>query len=287
MGFYYGNPNNRDREVIPGSDADDMFYPLGGWDVVQGKGGVDTVYVEGLRANFRVLTEEGVTYIDALTGASAGVERAQLFEVERIEFIDGTIDLTLPQGFVGRDGNDVFVGNAGFDTATYAGPRSQFKIERVGDFHLVTDTRGAGGVDRVQNVERLVFADGKVALDWDGPARDAARLVGTLLGPQSVQGSAQAEQVVGAVLKLLDQGQSLAQVASSAMSILEWDTPTLLAQIYLNALGRAASAEELASLGQQLQGIPTSDVAVMACDLGLIDARIGLVGLASTGLNYL
>jgi hypothetical protein len=71
------------------------------------------------------------------------------------------------------------------------------------------------------------------------------------------------------------------------MSILEWDTPTLLAQIYLNALGRAASAEELASLGQQLQGIPTSDVAVMACDLGLIDARIGLVGLASTGLNYL
>lgn len=287
MGIFYGKPQNREREVIQGSDADDMFYPLGGWDVVQGKGGLDTVYVEGRRANFRVLTEEGVTYIDALTGASAGVERAQLYDVERIDFIDGTVDLTLPQGFVGRDGNDVFVGNAGFDVVTYAGSRNQFKIERVGDFHFVTDTRGAGGTDRVQNVERLVFADGKVALDLDGAGRDAARLVGTLLGPQSVQGSPQAEQIVGAVLNLFDQGQSLSQVAGAAVSILGWDTPTLVSQLYLNALGRPASADELASLTQQLQGMPTPDVAVMACDLGLIDARIGLAGLASTGLNYL
>lgn len=100
MANIYGTPNNRSREVIPGSEEDDFFYPLGGWDIVQGMGGLDTVFIHGLAANFQVMAEEGVAYVDALSGASAGVERALLYDVERIEFLDrgGPTRLNTPLG---------------------------------------------------------------------------------------------------------------------------------------------------------------------------------------------
>jgi hypothetical protein len=287
MATFYGNPNNRAREVLVGGSADDLFYPLGGWDVVQGGAGIDTVFVYAQSSAFRVLTEEGVTYIDALSGASAGSERAQLFEVERIEFLDRVVDLTLPQAFVGRDGGDIFVGNAGLDTATYPGPRSQYRIERLGDQYLVTDIGGAGGIDRLQNVERLLFDDAKLALDLGGAAGSAARLVGTLLGPAYVAGPTASPALMGQVLALFDQGQSLSQVAQLAVSALGWDVDTLLAQVLHNVWARPATPAELSAVSAAVQGMPAADVATLACDLGLIDARIGLVGLGATGLPYL
>jgi Ca2+-binding RTX toxin-like protein len=287
MATFYGLPDNRDREVITGSDGDDLIYPLGGWDVVQGRGGIDSVFVYGEAAGFTVTTEEGITYIDALSGASAGAERAQLYDVERIVFLDEVVDLTLPRSFVGHDGGDIFVGGAGRDTATWAAPRGQFRIERVGDQHFVTDRVGAGGIDRLQGVERLVFSDGKVALDLGGAARDAARLVGTLLGPAFVSGSAAAQTLVGQVLALFDQGQTLAQVAQLAVGALGWNTETVVGQVLLNVWGRPATSAELVSVSAAVQGMPAAEVATLACNLGLIDARIHLVGLADAGLPYL
>lgn len=287
MPTYYGLPQNRTREVITGSETDDVFYPLGGWDIVQGKGGIDTVYVEGLSANFRLRTEEGVTYVDALSGASAGVESAQLYDIERVVFTDRAVDLTAPQSFVARDGNDNFVGNAGLDTVTYLAPRNQFRVERVGDYHFITDRVGAGGVDRLQKIERITFSDGKLALDLTGDARDTARLIGNLLGPQSVQGSADAERLVGLVLNLFDQGQSLLQVSEFAVKALGWNTETVIRQVFINALGREVTPSELGALLNDFASVSTAQVAELACNLGLIDARIGLTGLADTGLPYL
>jgi len=284
---FYGTPNNRAREVLVGTSADELFYPLGGWDVVQGGGGIDTVFVYGQSAAFRVLTEQGITYVDALSGASAGSERAQLFEVERISFLDREIDLTAPQHFVGRDGGDIFVGNVGLDTATYAGKRGQFRIERVGDQHFVTDLLGSGGIDRLQSVERVRFDDTGVALDLGAAARDTARLVGTLLGPAVVSGPAASPALVGLVLGLFDQGRTLGQVAELAVTALGWNTDTLVAQILLNVWARPATAVELAAVSAAVQGLPAAEVATLACNLGLIDARINLVGLADSGLPYL
>ena len=48
MPTYFGTPNNRSMELITGSQGDDAFYPLGGWDIVQAQGGFDTVFVHGL-----------------------------------------------------------------------------------------------------------------------------------------------------------------------------------------------------------------------------------------------
>jgi len=287
MPTYYGTPNNRTLEVLVGSAGDDQFYPLGGWDVVQGGAGIDAVFVYGVTADFELFTEQGVTYIDALSGASAGAERAQLYDVERVVFLDGETDLALPRHFVGRDGGDIFVGNAGLDSAAYAGLRDHYRIEKVGDRHFVRDLVGAGGTDQLQSVERIVFDDVKVAIDLGGAARDAARLIGTLLGPALVSGPAASPALVGLVLGLFDQGQTMAQVAGLAVGALAWDKETLIGQILLNVWARPASAVEMDAVSTILQDVSAADVAALACDLGLIDARINLVGLADAGLPFL
>ncbi|MFM8609765.1 MAG: hypothetical protein ACKOCJ_04775 [Burkholderiaceae bacterium] len=287
MGIYYGVPNNRTREVITASDGNDDIYPLGGWDIVQGKGGIDTVFVQGQAAQYRVLTEEGITYINALSGASAGSESTQLYDVEYIRFDDQTIDLTLPKRFEGTDSSQLLIGNAGTDTVVYQGPQERYRVERSGEYYFVTDLQGAGGVDRLRNIERVEFNNGKLALDLTGDARDAARLVGTLLGPEAAVGPLANKAIVGAVIGLFDRGDSLAQVAQLALGALGWNTETLIRQVFVNALGRSATAEELTSLLGALQGTPVAEVARLACDLGLVDAQIGLTGLADTGLSYI
>lgn len=286
MATFYGAPDNRTREVITASEGDDSIYPLGGWDVIQGKGGIDTVFVYGKAADFRLITEEGVTYINALSGASAGSASTQLYDVERVVFDDKTIDLAVAQRFEARDGNDNFVGNAGTDTVVYAAPIERYRIERSGDYQLITDLQGAGGVDRLRNIERLEFSNGKVALDLGGDARDAARLIGTLLGPQLVKGPQADKALLGTVIGFFDQGQSLLDVAQIAMNVLGWNKETLIAQVFLNGLGRPALPEETAALLASFQATPIAEMAALACNLGLVDTRIDLAGLASTGLVY-
>ena len=61
----------------------------------------------------------------------------------------------------------------------------------------------------------------------------------------------------------------------------------LVAQILLNVWARPATAVELASVSAAVQGLPAAEVATLACNLGLIDTRINLVGLADSGLPYL
>jgi hypothetical protein len=224
--------------------------------------------------------------VDALSGASAGSERAQLFDVERIEFLDEVIDLTLPQHFVARDGTDIFVGNAGIDTVSYPGSRERYRVELVGDRHFVSDLVGAGGVDRLRNVERLVFDDGRLALDLGASARDTARLVGILLGPPLVSGPGAAPALVGQVLGLFDQGYSLSQLAQLAVGALGWNRDELLAQVLHNIWARPATSQELAAVSTAVQSLQPAEIVTLACDLGLIDARIDLVGLAESGLVY-
>ena len=89
------NPNpilgklyNQTREVLVGTADDDTFYPGGGWDVVEGGLGIDTVVVIGRSSQFKLVIENGAAYIDALSGASAMTERTELTNVELVQFLD-------------------------------------------------------------------------------------------------------------------------------------------------------------------------------------------------------
>ena len=82
----------------------------------------------------------------------------------------------------GTGGSDVFVagagshaidGGSGIDSVLYRGAKNAFALDLGADGFHVT---GNGGADTLRNVERLVFDDGKVALDIDDTAGQAYRL---------------------------------------------------------------------------------------------------------------
>lgn len=69
----------------------------------------------------------------------------------------------------GAAGNDTLDGGQGFDTARFSGKRGDYTLQALGNGVQVS---GADGVDRMQNIERLVFSDGVLDL--------ASNLQGTL-----------------------------------------------------------------------------------------------------------
>jgi VCBS repeat-containing protein len=65
----------------------------------------------------------------------------------------------------GDAGNDDIDGGAGIDTAVFSGNQAQYQITTAGSVTEVKDLRGRGsntpdGIDKLVDVERLVFADG-------------------------------------------------------------------------------------------------------------------------------
>ena len=187
----------------------------------------------------------------------------------------------------GRGGNDVLEGGAGRDTALYAGRMAGFQIDRAAGGYRVTDRSGAEGSDLVRGVERLAFADRHVALDLDGNAGLAAKILGAVIGAGAVQNASH----VGRVLGLLDGGQSASQVADyiidAALGV-PHTHQSFVSLLYANVTGAAPGSADLAYYTQMLDSgmASQSSLALLAAEGGANAARIDLVGLAAHGLEY-
>lgn len=108
----------------------------------------------------------------------------------------------------GAGGNDVLDGGAGLDMASYAGARAAFGVTRNGDGWSVTHN-GELGTDTLTGVERLLFADGALALDVDGIAAKAYRLYAAAFDrTPDLPG-------LGYWLAQMDKGMSLLDVANA------------------------------------------------------------------------
>ena len=71
------------------------------------------------------------------------------------------------------------------------------------------------------------------------------------------------------------------------MDLLAWDARTLIEHLYAHALGRPGTEVEIVAVQDAVAGMSVAEIATLACELGLVDTRIDLVGLAGTGLHYL
>ena len=151
--------------------------------------------------------------IAATFGASAMTERAELKNIEQIQYLDKTVSLVVNDTFKGQPGIDFFDGGLGQDTLVYSGPIERYNIQKSGNRYVVSEPTGSDDTDYLSNIERLQFSNGKLALDLDGNAGDAARLIGTLLGPSYVKDKALAGLVIG----LLDQNYSSEAIASMGL----------------------------------------------------------------------
>ena len=288
-----GKLHNQTKEVLVGTADDDTIYPGGGWDVVDGGDGFDTVIIVGSSTQFKIVFDNGVTYIDALSGASASTERAQLTNVEQVEFVTDRkkVSLVVNDSFKGQPGIDYFDGGLGLDTVVYSGPQERYTINKTGNRYVVSESTGSDDTDYLSNIERLQFSNGKVALDVEtGNAGEAAKLIGALLGPTYVKDKA----LAGIVINLLDQKYSSDTIANLGLA-----TPMFLSmagsssntdfvkQVFTNVVGRAPTPSESSTYVNMLDaGTSQSALALMAAQTDLNAARINLVGLIQHGLEF-
>lgn len=187
----------------------------------------------------------------------------------------------------GQGGNDILVGGTGIDTAIYQGSKASFRIERIADGYRVTDRSGTEGTDLISGVERLAFADRHVALDLDGNAGLAAKILGAIVGTAAIQNASH----LGRVLGQLDSGHSASQVADYVIDAalgVPHTHESFVALLYANVTGVAPDSTDLAYYTRLLDtGMASqSSLALLAAEGGANLARIDLTGLANQGLEY-
>ena len=286
-----GKLHNQTREVLVGTPDDDTIYPGGGWDVVDGGGGFDTVVIIGRSSQFKLVFDSGVTYIDALSGASAMTERAQLNNVEQVQFLDKTVSLVVNDTIKGQPGTDFFDGGLGIDTVVYNGPQERYSITKSGNRYVVSEPTGSDDTDYLSNIERLQFSNGKVALDLGGNAGQAARLIGALLGPSFIKDKA----LAGVVIGFIDQDYSIENIANLGLNTsfylaLAGSTKNedFVNHVFRNVVGRPPEANEQKTYVDMLYaGTSQAALAVMAAGTEFTASQIGLTGLTSHGWDFI
>lgn len=149
----------------------------------------------------------------------------------------------------GGAGNDTLNGQDGLDTAVYTGARANYTVTRTANGFTVTDKTGAEGTDTLSGVERLVFADGGVALDVDasGMSAQAYRLYKAAFARTPDNGG------VGYWMSAMDKGMKLVDVAQLFLTQDEYkkaygavtNNRELVTKYYENILGRAPEKDGL------------------------------------------
>jgi Ca2+-binding RTX toxin-like protein len=219
-------------------------------------------------------------------------ERAQLINVELVQFLDKTVSLVVNDTFQGQPGTDFIDGGLGTDTVIYSGPIERYTVNKSGNRYIVSEPTGSDDTDYLTNIERLQFKESKLALDiTNSPVAGGAKLIGALLGPTFVKDKA----LAGIVIGLMDQNYSAEDVATLGLA-----TPLYLGmagssnnvdfvkQVFSNVVGRPPLANELnIYVGMLENGTATQvSLAVMAANTDLNAARIDLVGLIQHGWEF-
>lgn len=288
----FGTPGNNTLEVVQGTPGDDMLYPMGGWDLVEGYGGTDTVWVQGPAAEFKIVMEADLVYVDTVSGASAYANRVQLKDVERVQFTDRQVDLVAMapnQVLMDEPGAQDFKGGLGLDTVVFGGPRQDYALLTSGIKRFVTPADPILGRDSLQGIERLRFDDQSLALDVDqGQAGLVAKTLGVVFGPAAVLDRA----IVGIGLHVAtafkDQPEGLMRLALEARLGPAPTAANVVDLLYFNLTGLStppALRQDFVSMIDAGQ-VTHEGLALLAADLPLNEANIGWMGLVNNGLPY-
>lgn len=215
----------------------------------------------------------------------------------------------------GYGGNDTFTGNStsggnadlfnggeGIDTAVFRGNADDYTISAQyttmssdgvsiysGPVTAVQDTTSnRDGLKDLANVERLQFSDECIAIDLDGNAGIVAKILGAVFGASSVHN----KEYVGIGLNLIDSGmsyESLMQLAIDARLGAGASNGAVVDLLYANVVGQMPSTADHNYYTSLLDNhnFSVGSLGVMAADTALNQNNINLVGLHTTGLEYL
>jgi hypothetical protein len=229
----FGTLGNTTLEFVHGTMGDDQIFPMGGWDIVEGFAGKDTVWIQGPESEFKIVMEDGLVWVDTVSGASYA-NRVQLKDVELLRFTDKLVDLVALSPQVVLHDLPIlqnFKGGLGKDTVIFDLPSDDFNIHASGSRHFITPKDTTRERDSLQSIERLQFSDQNLALDIaEGVGGTVAKFIGVVFGAGAVLD----RQLVGIGMHFGDELQN---------------NPTGLMRLALDAkLGRNHSDEELVEL---------------------------------------
>jgi FG-GAP-like repeat/RTX calcium-binding nonapeptide repeat (4 copies) len=219
---------------------------------------------------------------DIFTGTGSGVVFTGTALADRI------VGRTGNDRLIGQAGNDTLDGGGGIDTSVYSSARANYTVTRIATGFTVLDRIRAEGLDTLANVERLKFSDTKVALDIAGNAGTTAKILGAVFGRASVA----IKEYVGIGLGLLDGGMSysdLMQLALNAKLGVNANNAAVVNLLYTNVMGSAPGPGELALYKGILDSgaYTQASLGVVAAEHAVNQANINLVGLASTGIEFI
>ncbi|MYN09781.1 DUF4214 domain-containing protein ['Massilia aquatica' Lu et al. 2020] len=246
--------------VAPQAHAGDSVYALdaGASSMIWDGGGSDTIDGSALKQDLTLYLEAGYwSHIGAKAATITAPGQVTINFGSDIEngfggagndrLTGNALDNRLA-GAAGNDvltggaGNDRMDGGAGLDTASYAGARAGYTLQRQNGAVVLSDKTGADGVDTLSTMERLKFSDTMVALDVG-----AGETGGLVYRLYQAAFDRQPDLVgLGYWIAMADQGLAMRGIASSFIGSQEFtdrygaklSNETFVAQLYQNVLHR-------------------------------------------------
>ncbi len=235
----------------------------------------DTITLAGTALGGTVANNLIVTV--ATVGAAGKVATFGVVGTGRVG--DGTVDITV----------DV-TGTTGVDTYTMGGASTEYTITKTAGKIELDSTLATNVEFNLADHERVVFTDKAIAYDAAGRAGDVYALLAAALGTTDVTNTYK-----GIGIHLADAGWTNKQLAEALLATDVYKTDaggvsneTFIKHVYKNVMGTDATLADVTALTNWMTGnnYSQADVLVAASELASFETTIGLVGLATTGIEY-
>ena len=192
---------------------------------------------------------------------------------------DGTVDVVV----------DV-TGTTGIDTYTMGGASTEFSTTKTADNVKLASTLVSNMEFNLADHERVVFTDKAIAYDAAGRAGDVYALLAAALGTADVTNAYK-----GIGIHLADAGWTNKELATALLATDTYKTDaggvsneTFIKHVYKNVFGTDATLTQVTDYTAWMtsSNLSQADVLVAASELAAFETTIGLVGLATTGIEY-
>ena len=192
---------------------------------------------------------------------------------------DGTVDIAV----------DV-TGTAGVDTYTLNGASTDFTVTKTADKITAASTVATNVTFTLADHERVVFDNKGIAFDAAGKAGDVYALLAAALGTADVTNAYK-----GIGIYFADAGWTSKQLAEALLATDVYKTDaggvsneTFIKHVYKNVFGTDATLAQVTEYTTWMttSNLSQADVLVAASELAAFETTIGLVGLATTGIEY-
>jgi hypothetical protein len=192
---------------------------------------------------------------------------------------DGTVDVVV----------DV-TGTSAIDTYVAGGASTEFTTTKTASAVTLASGLVSNLEIKLADHERVVFTDKAIAYDATGRAGDVYALLAAALGTADVTNAYK-----GIGIYLADAGWTNKQLAEALLATDTYKTDaggvsneTFIKHVYKNVYGTNASLADVTALTtwMTINNYSQADVLVTASELSAFETTIGLVGLATTGIEY-